>query len=118
MHRDNQILCCIKEATPQNRPNYSQDMAVRGAVGDLAGNSQVHLLGFIADLKRLNLLEKEARTANKGFAKMAGEVLNLLSCASMLLLCLGTVKCSENRYFANPRTVSQKRSSFCNCFVA
>lgn len=41
----------IKEATPQNRPNYfRQDMAVRGAVGDLAGNSQVHLLGFIAYL--------------------------------------------------------------------
>ena len=47
MHKDNQIHCCIKEANPQNRPNfYIKDLAVLGAVGDLAGNSQVHLLGF------------------------------------------------------------------------
>ncbi len=52
MPRDNRIRCCIKEATPQNRPIYFwKDMAVRGAVGDLIGNSQVHLLGFIAALK-------------------------------------------------------------------
>lgn len=47
MHKGNQIHCCIKEANPQNRPNpYIKDLAVLGAVGDLAGNSQVHLLGF------------------------------------------------------------------------
>jgi hypothetical protein len=47
MLKDNQILCCIKEANPQNRPNFEiKDLAVLGAVGDLTGNSQVHLLGF------------------------------------------------------------------------
>ena len=59
----------IKEATPQNRPNYfRQDMAVRGAVGDLAGNSQVHLLGFTAKLKRHDFGQTEARTDNSTFA--------------------------------------------------
>lgn len=59
----------IKEATPQNRPNYfHQNMAVRGAVGDLAGNSQVHLLGFTAYLTRHYLGQAEARTDNSTFA--------------------------------------------------
>lgn len=62
MHKDNQIHCCIKEANPQNRPNfYIKDLAVLGAVGDLAGNSQVHLLGFYDNLTGR---QKEARTAN------------------------------------------------------
>ena len=59
----------IKEATPQNRPNYfRQDMAVRGAVGDLAGNSQVHLLGFSDKLQRLTIETRNRTAANKGFA--------------------------------------------------
>ena len=59
----------IKEATPQNRPNYfRQDMAVRGAVGDLAGNSQVHLLGFRI-LTQTDFGKTKARTDNSTYPK-------------------------------------------------
>ncbi len=69
MHKGNQIHCCIKEANPQNRPNfYFKDLAVLGAVGDLAGFSQVHLLGFYETNTET---EKEARTA----ARTANKVL-------------------------------------------
>ena len=62
----------IKEATPQNRPNYfQQDMAVRGAVGDLAGNSQVHLLGFNSNLTRHDFGQTETPPDNSGFKKLA-----------------------------------------------
>jgi hypothetical protein len=67
MHKDNQIHCCIKEANPQNRPNfYIKDLAVLGAVGGLTGFSQVHLLGFYCTKIET---EKKARTANSRFAK-------------------------------------------------
>jgi hypothetical protein len=62
----------IKEATPQNRPNYfRQNMAVRGAVGDLAGNSQDHLLGFTTNLTRHDFGLTEARTDNSTYKKLA-----------------------------------------------
>ena len=67
----------IKEATPQNRPNYfRQNMAVRGAVGDLAGNSQVHLLGFTENLKLYEFGQTEARTDNSTYKKLAAQWLN------------------------------------------
>jgi len=71
----------IKEATPQNRPNYfRQDMAVRGAVGDLAGNSQVHLLGFTSNLTSHDFGLKEARTDNNTYKKLAVQWLNEVLC--------------------------------------
>ena len=79
----------IKEATPQNRPNYFvQNMAVRGAVGDLAGNSQVHLLGFTAYLTRHNLGQAEARTDNSTYPK-------------------GGVSCSKDSFVVNQTLVFQ-----------
>ena len=71
----------IKEATPQNRPNYiRQDMAVRDAVGDLAKNSQVHLLGFTKYLTRHDLGQADARNDNSTYKKLAVQWLNKALC--------------------------------------